>query len=148
MREQLVPVEDQDFCNLCLPNSIQIGDLTNQFYLAYDKEKDQYWFGDKRLHGGKDDIVWTFPIKPKKDPLNLIDEPEDGNDPLWDETIEWSREIDKAVGDTFKFEPSIAYEIVVSFTEKGWKQDDHGYLLLYIFHNAALLIEQHEQRTK
>jgi hypothetical protein len=140
--------DDHYFCHDCLPDSVFIGELTHQFYLAHDQKKDQYWIGDITCHGGKDDIVWRFPIKPEKDPMNLVDEPEDEESPLWDQNIEWIRNIEANAEFSFKFEPTRGHEITESFLKAGWNQDDHGYLLLYIFHNAAVLIEQYEQRNK
>lgn len=129
------------FCIDCKPNWELIGEFNQLYFLVRDITTDQYLIGDISEHAQS---IYTFPFKPKRDPLNLTDELEDGNDPLYDKQIEWIRFVEE-YEDSFVFAPNIGKELYDAFTESGWKQDEHGYLFLYIVHKAAVLIDLHEQ---
>lgn len=135
-------MEDHDglCCQQCKPDIRVCGQFDDTFYVAVDIKTNEYWIGDAEGHA---DLIYKFPMKPDRDPLNMIDEMEDGNDPMYDRQIDWIRKWQEHY-DTFVFNPSTGHHIYEQFTKRGWAQDTHGDLFLYVVHVAAVMIETYE----
>lgn len=143
-KEKVIPKRGEAewyFCTDCRPTWKFIGEFNELFYLVFDEYAGTYRIGDIKGHA---DTVYDFPVKPTKDVLNLVEEPEEDNDPRWDEQGVW---VDLVLSNekTFRFDPKTGYDIYDAFTKGGWKQTTHGHLYLYVVHTAAVLIEKYEQ---
>jgi hypothetical protein len=133
---------DWYFCINCKPKWELIGEFNELYFLVRDTETNQFLIGDASEHAY---AIYTFPVTPTRDPLNITDEMEDGNDPMYDKQSDWITN-HRENENTFVFAPTIGWELYEAFTKSGWRQDVHGDLFLYIIHHAAVLIENHEQR--
>lgn len=131
------------FCIDCKPNWKIIGELTEKYFLVYDRSTNQYLIGDIAGHA---DSIYVFSKKPEPDPIqDWEDEPHEDS-PLWDESSAWIDQWQED-RDNFKFTPNIAYDLVVSFTNEGWAQRKNGDLFYYIVNFAGRIIQTYERET-
>lgn len=131
-------------CETCYPDLKIYGEVIPDHYLAYDESKNEWWLSNSSYH--HDCLIFKFGAKPELDPLNLIDEPENKNDVLYDQSSKWIDEIN-LYSDTFIFNPITGHALVEAATQKGWKREVHGFLLLYIVHQSAELIKNYETKN-
>lgn len=126
-------VERLRICDLCFPDSIEIGEFIENYTLAYNAATGQYFVVDSNGH----DVAWVFKHKPIPEP-DIDDESNDD----WDKWIDLAKES----MDHLKWNISQGYELYNSAVAMGYTEDD-GYIEYWIFERAGLIIKEWEDGT-
>lgn len=124
-------------CNLCYPNAIELGEVVPGLFLM--KMNEQY-----HLLGGQghiDHIEATFAIRPRPEPP----EDEDDDDAAWNK---WYGEALLTEEILPKVSWRDGYLFVLQCMEGGYKPNEDGNLLLWLYNKAGQLLVSGQESIK